>query len=287
VLGWLASGQLLDYGRIPIVTAFAAVGLVLACARWRADADGRALVVALAVCLLLSVGRATFGALADVIPGSGDIFFRRFTMGVQLAALLLAGRGAAWSARVAWRALSLLVGGPWLRLADRRRRGAGAVGTSGALRAAVAVAATVAVLAPAWLQLAAYDQRNATAIGAQRRADATQGAELDRLIAVLDDVGGGRAYAGMPSNWGTDFTVGAVPVFKYLESRDIDEVGYTLRTAALMTGPEYHFDESNPADYRLFGIRYLILPSGYLPPVPARRVMRAGPYSLWTIAANG
>ncbi len=37
----------------------------------------------------------------------------------------------------------------------------------------------------------------------------------------------------------------------------------------------------------MFGIRYLILPSGYLPPVPARPVMRAGQYSLWTIPANG
>ncbi len=47
--------------------------------------------VALAGCLLLSFGRTTFGSLVAVIPGSGDIFFRRFMMGVQLAALLLAG----------------------------------------------------------------------------------------------------------------------------------------------------------------------------------------------------
>ena len=98
VLGWLASGQLLDHGRIPVVTAFAAIGLALALARRRADPGSRALVVALAACLLLSFGRATFGSLVGVIPGAGDIFFRRFMMGVQLAALMLAGRGAAWSA---------------------------------------------------------------------------------------------------------------------------------------------------------------------------------------------
>ena len=81
----------------------------------------------------------------------------------------------------------------------------------------------------------------------------------------------------------SDFTVGAVPVFKYLESRDVDEVGYTLRTASLMTDPEYLFDERDPSDYRLFGIRYLILPAGDQPPVPARLAMRSGPYWLWTI----
>ena len=99
--------------------------------------------------------------------------------------------------------------------------------------------------------------------------------------------GGGRVYAGMPSNWGSDFTVGAVPVFQYLESRDVDEVGYTLRTASLMTDPEYYFNEANPRDYRLFAVHYLILPVGHAAPVPARLAMRAGPYSLWTISGDG
>ena len=48
------------------------------------------------MCLLFAFGRTTFGSLVDVIPGSRDLFFRRFMMGVQLAALLLAGRGAGW-----------------------------------------------------------------------------------------------------------------------------------------------------------------------------------------------
>ena len=54
----------------------------------------------------------------------------------------------------------------------------------------------------------------------------------------------------MPSNWGMDFTVGAVPVFKYLESRDVDEVGYTLRTASLMTGPESRLRRAQPGRLR-------------------------------------
>jgi hypothetical protein len=77
-------------------------------------------------------------------------------------------------------------------------------------------------------------------------------------------------------------------VFKYLESRDVDEVGYTLRTASLMTDPEYFFDDHEPSDYRLFGIRYLILPAGVdLPPVRARLAMCSGPYCLWTIDGAG
>ena len=137
------------------------------------------------------------------------------------------------------------------------------------------------------MRSAPIDRHDRAAIAAQRRADDTQGAELDRLLAVIARDGGGRTYAGMPSNWGQDFTVGAVPVFKYLESRDVDEVGYTLRTASLMTDPEYYFDQRNLSDYRLFAIRYLILPVGREPPVRARLAMRSGPYSLWTIDSAG
>ncbi len=270
VLDWLISGQLLDFGRLPVVTVFAALGFGLAWLAWSSDANARALLVALAVCLLLAFGRTTFGSIVDLIPGNGDIFFRRFMMGVQLAALLLAGRGAAWLAAGCVRQLEARV--------PRWRPG---------LSAAAVLVGAIAVLAPAWLQLGAYDRHDSAAIEAQRHADNTQGTELDRLITVINRDGDGRTYAGMPSNWGQDFTVGAVPVFKYLESHDVDEVGYTLRTASLMTDPEYYFDERNPSDYRLFGINYLILPTGSRPPVPARLELRAGPYSLWTLPGAG
>jgi hypothetical protein len=270
VLDWLFTGQLLDSGRLPVITVLAALGLALAWLACSADSSARALLAALGVCLLLAFGRTTFGSLADIIPGSADIFFRRFMMGVQLGGLLLAGRGAGWLATRCARLMQARV--------PRWRP---------ALSAIAVLVAAVAVLAPAWLQLSAYDRQDSAGISAQRAADAAQGAELDRLLAVIDTGGGGRTYAGMPQNWGQGFTVGRVAVFQYLESRDIDEVGYTLRTASLMTDPEYYFDENNPSDYRLFGVRYLILPAGRQPPVPARLVMASGPYSLWTVSGTG
>ena len=269
VLVWLISGQLLDHSRLPVITILAAVGFGLAWLAWSSDADGRGLLVALAICLLFAFGRTTFGSLIDVIPGSTDLFFRRFMMGIQLAALLLAGRGAGWLATTAARFATRIARWP------------------PGLTPALGLVAAVAVLAPAWLQLGEYDRQDSAAIDAQHRADVTQGTQLDRLIAVIKRDGGGRTYAGMPSNWGQTFTVGQVPVLKYLDGHDVDEVGYTLRTASLMTGPEYSFDDQNPADYRLFGIHHLILPTGYRPPVHARPEMRSGSYTLWTIPDTG
>ena len=270
VVEWLVTGHLLDNDRLPVITVLAALGLALAWLAWSSQPDGRALLIALGVGLLFAFGRTTFGSLVDIIPGGTDLFFRRFMMGVQLAALLLAGQGAAWLATRGGRLLEA-------RLPRWRPTWSAAAG----------LVAVVALLTPAWLQLGAYDRHDAAAIAAQRHADATQGADLDRLITVIEHDGGGRTYAGMPSNWGQAFTVGAVPVFKYLESRDVDEVGYTLRTASLMTDPEYFFDDRDPSGYRLFGIRYLILPAGRQPPVPARLARRSGPYLLWTVNGTG
>ena len=228
--------------------------------------------------LLLSFGRTTFGSLTRLLPGSTDIFMRRFMMGIQLAGLYLAGMGGAALVRAAWRAIART----WPRASTRASAPRGRI-----TLVVLSCAAGVAALAPAWSQIGSFASSNAQAIADQSAADRTQGAEVDRLVDYVEGHGGGRVYAGMPSNWGSTFRVGAVPVFKFLESRDVDEVGYTLRTASLMTDPEYFFDEDVPGDFALFAVRYMVLPAGHPPPVPARLVMSAGPYRLWVLPARG
>jgi hypothetical protein len=55
----------------------------------------------------------------------------------------------------------------------------------------------------------------------------------------------------------------------------------------LMTGPEAYFDETNLGDYATFGVRYLLLPDGRAPPVPAKLVRKSGPYVLWSVQTSG
>jgi hypothetical protein len=132
-----------------------------------------------------------------------------------------------------------------------------------------------------------YNTGNAINVAYQANADASQGPSLDSLLAYVKAHPRGRVYAGQPTNWGSDFVIGEVPVFKYLESKDIDEVGYTLRTASLMTDPEFYFDDTNPGDYPLFGIGYLLTPASMTPPVPAEQVRCEGDYCLWALPDPG
>ncbi len=279
MLSWLFTGHLYDDGRWPVVTVLVAVGIGVCVARWRAFTAGRALVVIWLVTLVMSFGRTTFGSLYDVLPGSSDIFIRRFQMGVHLSGILLAGVGLVYLGRLVLRGALLLF--------PEERRGWVSQPAGRGIVAGLCIVALIVVLAPAWSDLDTYDAHNATNIGLQAQADAQQEPQIDRLLAYVRDHPKGRVYAGAPTNWGQDFLVGAVPVFKYLESKDIDEVGYTLRTASLMTDPEYFFDETNPGDYPLFGIGYLILPAEMTSPVEADKVGCSGDYCLWALPDPG
>ena len=243
----------------------------LAVARWRRDALTRSLLALFVACLLLSFGSSTWGGLANLVPAHADLYFRRFTMGSQLAGIYLAGTAVAFAWQVWVRIVDVLASSRLMRvtaLVVRRRRHSG-------------------VVLPRRRETSNYDQRNTSIVQAQQTADKTDGAMISPLISYIKQHGDGRTYAGLPNNWGHSFTVGFVPVYKYIESQDVDEVTYVVPTLSLMLDPETNFDEDNPSDYTIFGVRYLLLPVGMTPPVPAQPVMEHGIYSLWQISSNG
>ncbi len=279
MLSWLFTGHLYDDGRWPIVTLLVAVGIGFCLARWRSFMAGRALVTIWVVTLIMTFGRTTFGSLYDILPGSSDIFIRRFQMGVQLSGILLAGLGIVFLGNLVLQGARALF--------PPARRGWSARPAGRGIVAGLCIVGLIILLAPAWTDMDTYDAHNKTNIDLQVDADAQQGPQIDQLLAYVRAHPKGRVYAGSPTNWGEDFLVGAVPVFKYLESKDVDEVGYTLRTASLMTDPEYYFDETNPGDYPIFGVGYIITPVDMAAPVQADKVGCSGDYCLWALPDPG
>jgi hypothetical protein len=268
---WLFTGRIFDARHsVPAITVAVLLGAALAIVRWRREPLMRALLALFVASLLLSFGPTTWGPLADLVPGHADLYFRRFMMGSQLAGLYLAGLAivAIWHASAA--TVSAIV-------SSRRGR----LAALSAITAALA-----ACFWPAARAVSDYDERNATAISYQRSEDATEGAEIAPLLGYIKDHGGGRTYAGQAINWGQGFTVGYVPVYKYIQDQDIDEMAYSVPSLSLMLDPEIEFDEDDPADYAVFGIRYMLLPTGMEAPVPAQRALIDGNYSLWVIASN-
>ena len=265
ILGWFASGELFDRGRPPMVTILVAVGLVVALWRYRRDERARVLLFLFLVSLFLFFGRPTLGPVLRLLPGSGDLFLRRFVFGVHLAGLYLAGFGAVTLARIAREQL------PRFRPLHEHPIAIAVIG----------VAAAIAFFAPGYVERTAWAAQGAEWIGEQAVADATDGADVAALVDIAQERGQGRFYAGMRSNWGSSYVVGQVPVYVMLLNQGTDGVGFVRPTWSLSAPFEYRFTDTNPSHYDLFDVRYLILDEGRQPPVQAERVAERGRHVLW------
>jgi len=284
ILSWLVSGRLFDSDRLPVLSVALGIGLCIAIARFVRDERYRLLLVLFVIYLVMFFGRTTFGTLWDIVPGAKDLFLRRLVAGVELTGLWLIGASIAALARLAGR-LGQGVGASITSLRLREISGRVTSRTGLALLGSLVV---VGLLAPAWTQIASHMSLDTHDIAYQHGIDTTApGQEMDALIARAQSIGGGRIFGGLPTGFGSSFTVGGVPVFEYLANQGVDSIGFTLRTASLMSDAEPYFDDTDPGDYSLFGVRFLILPETMPPPVPATRIDVQGPYALWEIAANG
>jgi hypothetical protein len=278
ILGWLFTGQIYDSGRLPILSVLVGVGIVVCIARFRRDERARAVLAVWTMSLILFFGRPTLGLILKLLPGSDDLYLHRYLMGVHLAGILLAGIGGAWlsaqALRMGRRFLILTLPG----FLPRLRAG---------LVAAVVSVIGIAALSPGWTQVAAYDQSDEGLILSQQVQDETDGADLGALLQRVRILSAGRVYAGSAATWGKSYAIGSVPVYSVLENDDIDAFGYTLRVVSLMADTEVQFNETNPAQYDLFNIRYLVLPEDRRPAVPATLLAVQGRHRLWQVDTSG
>lgn len=272
VLGWLVRGELFDgHRRFPVVSLLFAVGLVVCIRKARHEPRARGLLGVFLLSLILFCGRHTFGPVFGWLPGAADVQFQRFEMGVDLAGILIAGVGVGAGVNA--------LRDVWDRKIPRN---------SAVFAGAAAIVALLVILAPAWHERYDFAGRSAGFIDAQRPYDTTWGHRVDSLLAMVKSRKDGRVYAGLRSNWGEQDTIGSVPMYAWLADHNVDEVGFTFRTLnSLSTDVEATFDEKNPAQYEMLGIRYLLLPDGHAPPVPATLVAKAGGSSLYRVATSG
>jgi hypothetical protein len=273
---WLIHGTYFDQGRFPIVTILVGVGLVAAVARWLRDPLARALASLGVLFFLLSFGPTTWGSLVDVIPGHSDIFFRRFIVPVDLAALYIVGFAVSWL-------ISLLA-----KFGVRRRQSSDDSLQSSKqpdrqrtlVSLSLLLVLVVALIVPSGYR---YQNLNNRSVGVQLVRQSSDVLALAPIINYVKSADNGRVYAGLPSNWGQHFLVGLGPMYMYLADNDVDQISTQAWAASLMEEPQELFDQSNLSDYEIFAVRYLLLPYAMKPPVHADLLITSGPYRLWQV----
>ena len=266
VLEWLVTGQLLDSGRLPILSLLVLAGGGVLGMRFftprGVDFAGKFAVLGAAFWILLFFGRPFWGPALWLLGVTPDLPLHRVLGGAQVFLIVLAAIG-----------LAAIWGELWRRW-----------------RLAAAVAATLVLFYPMVRERGQFLDMNATRL--QRTVQAMEPASqsLDALVAAAQERGG-RAFAGLatPTSWGPSFRVGAIPMYHLLAAAGIPTVGYLSHTMALTSGVMLSFDEKNPAQYRLFDIRTFIVPAGTKYPVPAFLTAGAvfGRFQIFDTPANG
>lgn len=260
VLGWVLAGDLLDAGRIPILSALAAVGLYLVISRWRTGGIGaRQLVVVFAASLVLFIGRDPFGLLLALIPGSSQVFLHRYVATLQLALVWLSGLGCQHLAR--WCA------------------GHFAATRLGPVRAAAACVAVGVLLVPALRSSHRLLEQDRSWVQAQAVADRTVGRDAEALLAIAERRGGGRVWAGSV-NAGPAMWIGSVSGPIWLAHQHADAMGFSLRVSALAADLEASVDPHARADLEALGVRYVLSAKGASPMPGAKLLAVKGDFEL-------
>jgi hypothetical protein len=260
ILTALVTGELLDFGRLPVLTALLALGLaVAALARTRA---ARMALVLFVAWLLLYFGRPTWGALANLLPMHEGLLMHRFSGSVHLAAVLLIGLGVEWI----WRLLAPL-GPRW--------------------RPVVVVLLLLGLLVPAFRERRDYYTLNTQ--GMERTQKQLREADLDirTIMDTLRSLPPGRTHAGLRANWGGEFRVGDLRVYDLLTFNRIVSLSPPYSSISHNADFVWHFDDHNPVHYELFDVKYLIAPPAWAPPEFLKPIKQTARYVLYGAPTRG
>jgi hypothetical protein len=261
ILGWLASGQLLDSGRVPVLTALLAVGIIAAALTRQRPA--RVALALFVVWLLLYFGRQPWGIITDRLPAHDLLWYHRFIGGVHLGAILLVGLGGEFL----WRQVQRL----------RLPRPALL-----ALAAGVPAILLGSVLAFQW---GFYDLNGQWMARSQAAIDAD--ADARTMLETLQTLPPGRAFAGLRTDWGDQMREGDLHFADLLTFHNIPAVSPPYNSLSLNSDLMWHFDYRNPAHYDLFNARYVIAPSGQSMPDFLSPIKTTKRYTLYRADTTG
>jgi hypothetical protein len=264
ILGWLFSGDLLDHGRLPVITAMLGLGIVAA-AIMRTPLARSALAL-FVVWLVLFFGRPTLGDLVNLLPMHDSLLIHRFIGSVELFAIVLIGIGAGWAFER-------------IRAFDS------------AARLAFAGIVALVLLVPAMSERAAFYALNTTWM--RQTVDAIdRDADARTILASIRGQPSGRVFAGLRSTgYGTLMTFGipfnSVRFSDLLVFNAIPLVASPYGSASLNADLLWDFAVDRPADYQLFNVSYVVAPAATAMPEFLRPITRTSRYVLYAAPTTG
>jgi uncharacterized membrane protein len=258
VIEWLFTGELLDHGRLPVLSLLALASIILFIWQWRRGGVNSTahtfLLSGAALWTLLFFGRSFWGPSLKLLGVSDDMQLHRIIGGAQIFLVLLA---------------AVALGALWDWLCSR-------------WHFAAAIAVTAILLYPA-VKDRTINLRNNADWGVKNLAAYENAkAPLDAAVATAK-ARGGRVFPGLAASWGGSFKVGNVPFYAFLSESNVPAVAFLYHSMALPGDLMIRFNEWNLSHYRLFNIHTVAAPQGPVPPIPPflTPISQTGPFRLF------
>jgi hypothetical protein len=260
VMGLLLTGDLLDHGRLPVLTVLALVGIVLyfhdvISLRKRRKPGETFIVLGAILWIFMFFGRPFWGRLLILVGVLPDMPLHRVIGGVQIFLVLIAAIQ-----------LSFI----WQQLLRKTH-------------VAVAALGIMILLFPMLWERGQYLADNRSLGNVSLAAYEADKPAVDHAIAVARERGG-RVYAGPTEGWGKAFKIGGPPVYAYLSEAGVPEVSFLYHSMSLPSDIMRRFDMTSEAQYRLLDVRTMMAPSDgsivvppFLAPLPS-----TGPIAIYT-----
>ena len=263
ILTWLFTGDLLDHGRVPVLTLLLAAGVIcslLVCARLSLLA-----LSLFGLWLVLYFGRPTLGPLIDLLPLHDSLILHRLVGGVDTFAIVLMGIGGAWL---------------W---------GLAAMSTSRRRLIFVGIASLV-FFAPAIAERWSYYAQN-TEWMHETQAALDGDADARTILGALGRQPQGRVYAGLRSNWGQTLDFGipfnSVRFYNLLAHYELDAVAPPNQSLSLNADLLWEFNDQDLSHYRLFNVDYVIAPRNVSFPPELQVLASTSKYVLYAAPGHG
>jgi len=243
----LVTGQLFDYGRLPVITLlfFLAIATVIIYKLWN-DEKIRLLLILTGFWFVVYFGPATFGTIIyTLLPFSQSLHYHRFLGAFQIAAVMLIGAS-----------LPVL----WQRNFNTP--------TYHPLKNPLVIGLiALLIVTPVFVERAQYYGENSLWRTQSNAAFTAKDFEITDIKNTLDSLPPGRVYAGLPADFGnTDlYKIGYVPLYSVLPQLGLDTFGYAFTSFSLSADTRITFDNTQLSQYDVFNIRYVLLHNSWSP----------------------
>jgi hypothetical protein len=263
VMKQLLTGELLDHGRLPVISLLALLGIVLCFRASRHSTVRVFMVVGLTLFTLLSFGSVFWGKLI-LLAGIIKAFqIHRLVGAMDVFLVLLSGAGLAWLGSFLY-----------------RRYGS-----------AVAAVTLLLILAPCVQDRMSRMSRNAATGYENLSAQAAYADDIQAVLAVSRERGG-RAYAGSfgrgnPQGWGLRTGVGHVPFFSTLTASQIPNIGFYYLGLIEGNNTMVTFDDHSEQSYLDFNVRTVISYVSWEAPAFLKSHAVYGNFAVWDAPGKG